>query len=176
MKRKNINKPSSLIEAFNVRPRICSPFECLESLKILNTLTNRITLRMARDIAWLLPFPFGATASFGAITSSFSATIVARVIKYGIIATKSIMFMMSLANTYLLGHERKRTNNSNVNQMMQSVSTMKKGSVTSGTSSSSIFVPLAVVLNTYWNKIRRNNDGIETIWELHSFCRKINLK
>lgn len=155
MKRKNINKPSSLIEAFNVRPKICKPFECLESLKILNTLTNRITLKMARDIAWLLPSLFGATASLGAITSSFSATMVAKVIKYGIMATKSIMFMMSLANTYLLGHERKRTNSSKVNQMMQSVSTMKKGSVTSGTSSSSIFVPLAVVLNTF--RMKNNN-------------------
>ena len=37
---------------------------------------------------------------------------------------------------------------SNVNQIMQRVSTMKKGSVTSGTSSSTTFVPLAVVLNS----------------------------
>jgi len=56
--------------------------------------------------------------------------------------------MISLAKTYLLGQARKRTSNSKVNQIIHSVSTMKNGSVTSGTSSSSILVPLAVVLNT----------------------------
>lgn len=40
------------------------------------------------------------------------------------------------------------TLNSNVNHIMHIVSIRKNGSVISGTSSSSIFVPLVVVLNT----------------------------
>lgn len=40
------------------------------------------------------------------------------------------------------------TLNSNVNHTIHIVSIRKKGSVISGTSSSSIFVPLVVVLNT----------------------------
>lgn len=46
-----MSNPNSLMEALRVLPRIWSPFECLESLKIRNTLTNRITLRMASDMA-----------------------------------------------------------------------------------------------------------------------------
>ena len=103
---------------------------------------------MANDMAWLLPSSFGGTAGFGSITSSFSATIVAKVMKQGMMAIKSIMFMTSLAKIYLLGHARNLTRSSKVNQMIASVSTIKNGSVTSGTSSSSILVPLAVVLNT----------------------------
>ena len=36
---------------------------------------------MAKDMAWLLPSLFGATGALGAITSSFSATMVAKVMK-----------------------------------------------------------------------------------------------
>lgn len=60
----------------------------------------------------------------------------------------SIIFMTSLKKLNLFGHAKNRTINSNVNQMMQSVSIRKNGSVMSGTSSSSILVPLVVVLNT----------------------------
>lgn len=80
--------------------------------------------------------------------SSSSATTVAKVIKYGMIAMISIKFMTSRKKCNLLGHARKRTDNSNVNQMMHIVSMRKNGSVMSGTSSSSILVPLVVVLNT----------------------------
>lgn len=121
------------MDAFRVLPNICRPFECLDSLNILNTRTNRITRRMAKDIAWFWLCWFGITGGLGAISSSFSATIVARVIKYGMMATRSIMFMMSLLNSILLGHARNLTKSSNVNQMMHNVSTMKNGSVTSGT-------------------------------------------
>lgn len=49
--KKNINKPSSRMEAFNVRPKICKPFECRDNLNIRNTRTNRITRNIAKDIA-----------------------------------------------------------------------------------------------------------------------------
>merc|ERR1719438_515216 len=97
-------------------------------------------------MAWLACL-LGMTGGLGAMTSSFSATMVARVMKYGMIATRSIMFIMSLLNSILLGRARNLTNNSNVNQIIHNVSTIKNGSVTSGTSSSSTLVPLAVVLN-----------------------------
>ena len=51
IKRKNMSSPSSRMDALSVRPKICKPFECLDNLKIRNTLTNRMTLRMANDIA-----------------------------------------------------------------------------------------------------------------------------
>lgn len=51
MNRKNISKPNSRIDAFNVRPRICNPFECLDNLNIRNTRTKRITRNIAKDIA-----------------------------------------------------------------------------------------------------------------------------
>ena len=133
MNKKNIRSPNSRIEAFSVLPNIWRPFECLDSLNILNTRTNLITLRIARDMAWLPCWLLGATGALGPISSSFSATIVARVMKYGMMATRSIMFMISLLNSILLGHARNLTNSSNVNQMIHNVSTMKKGSVTSGT-------------------------------------------
>lgn len=53
MNMKNINKPNSLIEAFNVRPKIWSPFEYLDSLNIRKTLTKRITRSIARDVVEL---------------------------------------------------------------------------------------------------------------------------
>ena len=133
MNKKNIRSPNSLIEALSVLPRICNPFECLDSLNIRNTRTNRITLRIANDMAWFWLFWLGITGGFGAISSSFSATIVARVMKYGMMATRSIMFIMSLLNSILLGQARNLTRSSNVNQIIHNVSTMKKGSVTSGT-------------------------------------------
>merc|ERR1719348_419229 len=105
-----------------------------------------MTLKMASDMAWFWLFWFGATAGLGAISSSFSATIVASVMKYGMMATRSIIFIMSLLNSILLGQAKNLTRSSNVNQMIHNVSTMKNGSVTSGTSSSSTLVPLAVVL------------------------------
>lgn len=51
MNKKNISKPSSRIEALSVRPKICKPFECLDNLNIRNTRTNRITRKIAKDIA-----------------------------------------------------------------------------------------------------------------------------
>lgn len=51
MNKKNISKPNSRIDAFNVLPKICKPFECLDNLNIRNTRTKRITRRMAKDIA-----------------------------------------------------------------------------------------------------------------------------
>ena len=133
MNKKNIRSPNSLIEALSVLPNICRPFECLDNLNILKTRTNLITRSIARDMAWFWLCWFGMTGGFGAISSSFSATIVARVMKYGIIATRSIMFIMSLLNSILLGQARNLTRSSNVNQMMHNVSTIKNGSVTSGT-------------------------------------------
>ena len=51
IKRKNMSSPSSRMDALSVRPKICKPFECLDNLKIRNTLTKRMTLRMANDMA-----------------------------------------------------------------------------------------------------------------------------
>jgi len=80
--------------------------------------------------------------------ASSSATTVANVMKYGMIAMMSIMFITSRKKFSLFGQARNLTDSSNVNQMMQMVSMRKNGSVMSGTSSSSILVPLWVVLNT----------------------------
>mgnify|MGYP006952287331 CR=1 FL=1 len=49
--KKNMSNPNSLMEAFNVRPRICNPLECRDNLNIRNTLTNLITLSIAKDMA-----------------------------------------------------------------------------------------------------------------------------
>ena len=46
-----MSSPSSRMDALSVRPKICKPFECLDNLKIRNTLTKRMTLRMANDMA-----------------------------------------------------------------------------------------------------------------------------
>lgn len=54
MNKKNMSKPNSRIDALSVRPRICSPFECRDSLNIRNTRTKRITRRMASDMAWFV--------------------------------------------------------------------------------------------------------------------------
>ena len=51
IKRKNMSSPSSRMDALSVRPKICKPFECLDNLKIRNSLTKRMTLRMANDMA-----------------------------------------------------------------------------------------------------------------------------
>lgn len=149
MKRKNINRPSSRIEALSVRPRICRPLEWRDSLKIRNTRTRRITLSIARLMAWLVDLSCGETGALGRFkVSSSSATTVANVMKYGIIAIMSIMFITSLKKLNLFGQAKNRTINSKVNQIIQSVSIKKNGSVMSGTSSSSILVPLVVVLKT----------------------------
>lgn len=149
MNKKNMSNPSSLIEAFKVRPRIWSPLECRDNLNIRNTLTNLMTLRIAKDMAWFVLLSCGLTGALGRFSvSSSSATTVARVIKYGMIAMMSMMFITSRQKLNLLGQARNRTDNSNVNQMIHIVSIRKKGSVMSGTSSSSILVPLVVVLKT----------------------------
>lgn len=54
MNKKNISKPNSRIDAFNVLPKICKPFECRDNLNIRKTRTKRITRRMAKDIAWFV--------------------------------------------------------------------------------------------------------------------------
>ena len=54
MNKKNISKPNSRIDAFNVLPKICKPFECLDNLNIRNTRTKRITRSIAKDIAWFV--------------------------------------------------------------------------------------------------------------------------
>lgn len=137
------------MEALRVRPRICRPFEWRDNLNIRNTRTNLITLSIAKDIAWFVLLSCGETGARGRFrVSSSSATTVAKVMKYGMIAMMSIMFITSRKKFILLGHARKRTDNSNVNQIIQIVSIRKNGSVMSGTSSSSILVPFVVVLNT----------------------------
>lgn len=149
MNKKNMSNPSSRMEAFRVRPRIWRPLEWRDNLNIRNTRTNLITLSMAKDIAWFVLLSCGLTGARGRFrVSSSSATTVANVIKYGMIAMMSIMFITSRKKFSLFGHARKRTDNSNVNQIIQIVSIRKNGSVMSGTSSSSILVPLVVVLNT----------------------------
>lgn len=148
--KKKMSNPSSRIEAFNVRPRICNPLECRDNLNILKTLTSRITLRIARDMAWLVLLSCGFWGALGKfiVGSSSSAITVASVMKYGMMAIISIVFITSLKKCNLLGQARKRTDSSNVNHTIQIVSIRKNGSVMSGTSSSSIFVPFVVVLNT----------------------------
>lgn len=149
MNRKNISSPSSRIDAFSVRPKICNPLEWRDNLKIRKTRTRRITRSMARLMAWLVDLSCGETGALGRFkVSSSSATTVARVMKYGMIAIMSIIFITSLKKLNLFGHAKKRTMSSKVNHIMQSVSIKKNGSVISGTSSSSILVPLVVVLKT----------------------------
>lgn len=144
-----MSNPSSLMEAFKVRPRICSPLEWRDNLNIRNTRTNLMTRSMAKDIAWFVLLSCGLTGAFGSLSWSFSsATTVPRVMKYGMIAIMSMIFMTSRKKFSLLGQARKRTRSSNENHTMHMVSIRKNGSVISGTSSSSIFVPLVVVLNT----------------------------
>lgn len=145
-----MSNPSSRMEAFRVRPRICNPLECRDNLNILKTLTSRMTLSMASDMAWLVLLSCGFCGALGRfiVGSSSSAITVARVMKYGMMAIMSIVFITSLKKCSLLGQARKRTDSSNVNHTMHMVSIRKNGSVISGTSSSSIFVPLVVVLNT----------------------------
>lgn len=46
------------MEAFNVRPKICKPFECRDNLNIRNTRTNRITRNIAKDIAWFVDLSY----------------------------------------------------------------------------------------------------------------------
>lgn len=118
-------------------------------MKIRKTRTRRITRSMARLMAWLVDLSCGETGALGRFkVSSSSATTVARVMKYGMIAIMSIIFITSLKKLNLFGHAKKRTMSSKVNHIMQSVSIKKNGSVISGTSSSSILVPLVVVLKT----------------------------
>lgn len=149
MNKKNMSNPSSLMEAFKVRPRICSPLECRDNLNIRNTRTNLMTLRIAKDMAWFVLLSCGLTGALGSLSlSSSSAITVAKVMKYGMIAIMSMIFMTSRKKLSLFGQARKRTESSNVNHIIHMVSIKKKGSVISGTSSSSIFVPLVVVLNT----------------------------
>lgn len=149
MNKKKMSNPSSRMEAFKVRPRICSPLECRDNLNIRNTRTNLITLRIARDMAWFVLLSCGLTGARTMLPLvSSSATTVASVMKYGMIAMISIMFITSRKKFSLFGQARNLTDSSNVNQMMQMVSMRKNGSVTSGTSSSSILVPFRVVLNT----------------------------
>lgn len=144
-----MSRPSSRIEAFKVRPSIWRPLLCLDNLNIRNTLTSRMTLNIARDIAWLVLLSCGLTGAFGKFISfSLPAITVPNVMKYGMIAMISMKFIRSRKKLSLFGQARKRTDNSNVNQMIHIVSIRKNGSVISGTSSSSIFVPFVVVLNT----------------------------
>lgn len=48
---KKASRPNSRTDAFSVRPKICKPFECLDSLNIRKTRTKRMIRRMAKDIA-----------------------------------------------------------------------------------------------------------------------------
>lgn len=109
----------------------------------------------------------------------------------------SIIFITSLQKFNLFGHARnlkkihvwkkvfwkkhknKNTHltlSSNVNHIIHRVSMRKKGSVISGTSSSSIFVPFVVVLNT-WNRFGKGNEkwkqkmfslDFGTLWSLNT--------
>ena len=148
MNKKNISNPNSRIEAFSVRPNICSPLECRDNLNIRKTRTNLITLNMAKDMAWLVLLSCGLSGALGTLTisSSSSAITVAKVIKYGMIAIISIIFITSRKKFNLFGQARNLIDNSHVNQMMHTVSIKKNGSVMSGTSSSSIIVLFVVVL------------------------------
>ena len=64
MNRKNISKPNSRIDAFNVLPNICNPFECLDNLNIRNTRTKRITRSIAKDIAWFVDLSWNSSIQF----------------------------------------------------------------------------------------------------------------
>lgn len=65
-----------------------------------------MTRRIASDIAWLVSFSCALTGAIGKnIKSSSSATTVARVMKYGMMAMMSMMFIMSLRKLALFGHE-----------------------------------------------------------------------
>ena len=116
IKRKKISRPNSRIDALRVCPRICKPFECRESLKIRKTRTRRITLRMANDI----PFPLAEVGGY------FS---VARLMKYGAIATMSIRFMRFFQNLIFCGLHRNLIIISKLNQQMQTVSITQNGSL-----------------------------------------------
>lgn len=115
MKRKNMRSPSSRMEALSVCPRICNPFEWRDSLKIRKTLTSLITRRIASDIPLPLSLFFPEDSS------------VAKLIKYGAIATMSITFIMSFQNFSLLGLQTNLTNTSILNQHMHTVSIIQNG-------------------------------------------------
>ena len=82
MNRKKIKSPSSRMEALSVRPRICSPLEWRDNLNIRNTLTSRMTRKMASDMAWLLLRSCGVGSRRTPLTLfSSSAKTVANVMK-----------------------------------------------------------------------------------------------
>ncbi len=150
MNKKKISSPSSRIDAFKVLPKICSPLECRDNLNIRKTRTNLITLSMASDIAWFVLLSCGLIGALGKLTisSSSSAMTVAKVIKYGMMAMMSMIFMTSRKKFSLFGQAKNLIDSSQVNQIMHTVSIKKNGSVMSGTSSSSIIVLFVVVLYT----------------------------
>lgn len=76
---------------------------------------------------------------------TFSLNMVAKVMKNGTIAIKSIVFMMSLMNSIFEGHAIIRSTNSKLNHTMHSDSTMKNGFDAEGTSSSKTRVLLSCV-------------------------------
>lgn len=118
--------------------------ECLDSLKILNTLTSLMTLRMARDMA-CCPFP------------CCSASSVPSVIKYGIMATISIMFMMFLEKVALEGQAKNRTSSSKENQMMHSVSTTKNGSENGEEKYGPVPLTVATGTGSLWSSLNSGN-------------------
>ena len=102
-----------------------------------------MTLRMARDDAWL---SFSATYN---LESSFSSlNMVPTVIKNGTMAIKSTVFIMSLTKACLEGQAIRRMSSSRVNHTIQADSTMKNGLEMDGTSSSKTRVLLSEVKNT----------------------------
>ena len=69
------------MEALSVRPKICSPLEWRESLNIRNTLTNRMTRKIASDMAWLVLFSAGPSGTYWTLMTSSSVMTVASVMK-----------------------------------------------------------------------------------------------
>ena len=99
--KKNMSRNSSRTDAFRVWPKICSPTLCLDNLMIRNTLTTRIICRYMISSVCL------------------KANLRMTSTKKGMIARKSIQFMISLMNFIRLGHTINLIANSNVNHVTQ---------------------------------------------------------
>ena len=99
--RKNTRRQSSRQLAFKVWPKICSPYEWRDNLRILMTRINRTTRNITIDL-----------------TRSGSPTAM----KNGRIAKRSIQLRTSFMNFVLLGHVIRRSKYSIVNHVAQTAS------------------------------------------------------
>ena len=112
MARKSINRPSSLYELRNVKPRLCRPVEWRANFKMRR-------IRMMRKICTTRRTSWNWSELFLVSMSNSE-------MKYGKMASKSITFSAPLKNFHLLGEAAKRSRYSSVNHVMHTASTVAK--------------------------------------------------